>query len=113
MKLPEVLPRRLETLYHRLRLNAGLTKTYLFRLGVTTNPYCDNCGSPETVQHLLLECPAYVRERCLLAQKIERFNSEPVTLKILIGLWPSPSAQRKAQAAFFEYLEEIGVIDMI
>lgn len=113
MRLPEVLPRRLETLYHRLRLNAALTKAYLFRLGVTTNPYCDNCGSPETVKHLLLECSAYIHARCSLAQKLERLSPGPMTLKVLLGPWPSPPAQRKVLEALFDYLDEIGVTAVI
>lgn len=113
IKLPERLPRRLETLYHRLRLNAALTKTYLFRLGATSNPYCDNCGSPETVEHVLLECPAYMLARCRLEQKIEHLRPGPISLKVLLGPWHTPSAQRKALMALFEYLDEIGVTELI
>lgn len=67
LRLPERIPRKLETVYHRLRLNAALTNSYRHRLGLTANPYC-NCGLPETVEHVLLECPAYSQERSHLAQ---------------------------------------------
>lgn len=62
-RLPRQLPRSLETLCHRLRLDSACTNSYLFRLGLTTNPYCDNCSSVETVVHILLECVAYLAPR--------------------------------------------------
>lgn len=109
MRLPERLPRRLETLYHRLRLDAAFTNSYLHRIGQTSNPYCDNCGSPETVEHLILECPAYTDARCRLEQKIKCLNPGPITLRIILGPWHSPSSQRKALEALFDYLQDIGV----
>lgn len=113
LRLPERLPRRLETLLHRLRLNVALTHTYRYRLGLTSNPYCDNCGSPETVEHILLECPTYYQARNNLAQKIECLNHSSLTLKALLGPWPSPSSQRKVLTALFEYLNDIGVAELI
>lgn len=112
-RLPEQIPRRLETLYHRLRLNVALTNAYRYRLGQTANPCCDNCGLPETVEHILLECPAYSQARNQLAQKIECLNHGFLSLAALLGPWPSPSSQRKALAALFDYLHDIGVIEMI
>lgn len=113
MRLPERIPRKLETLYHRLRLNAALTNSYRHRLGLTANPYCDNCGLPETVEHVLLECPAYIQERTHLAEKIECLNNASISLKGLLGPWPSPSSQRKVLVALFDYLHGIGLAETI
>lgn len=109
MRLPERLPRRLETLYHRLRLNAAFTNSFLHRIGQTSNPYCDNCGSPETIEHILLECSAYAESRARLQQRIECLQPGPITLSLMLGPFHSPSSQRKALSALFEYLEDIGV----
>lgn len=107
-RLPERLPRRLETLFHRLRLNAALTNSYLHRIGQTSSPYCDNCGSLETVEHILLECFAYAESRCCLEDKIHCLHPVPLTLTLLLGPWPSPSTQRKALSALFDFLQDIG-----
>lgn len=105
-KLPRELPRRLETLYHRLRLNSAYTNSYLFRLGLTINPYCDNCSSIETVEHILLECVAYLAPRSRFFEDIERLDQGPVTLKTILGPWTSPSKQRQALKSLFSYLED-------
>lgn len=97
LRLPERLPRQLETLLHRLRLNVAFTNTYRYRLGLTSNPYCDNCGSPETVEHILLECPTYGKERNNLAQKIECLNHSSLTLKALLGPWPPTERFQSAE----------------
>lgn len=113
LRLPGRLPRRRETLFHRLRLNVAFTNAYLHRIGQSTSPHCDNCGAPETVEHVLLECSAYIDARSRLEQRITCLHPGPITLSLLLGPWHSPSSQRKVLDALFGYLEDIGVTETL
>jgi len=46
-------------------------KYYLWRFKIADNPECNKCGyEKETVEHFLLECPAYRKERWELSKKV-------------------------------------------
>lgn len=109
-KIPRPLPRHLETLYHRLRLDVAYTNNYLYRIGRTTNPYCDNCGNLETMEHILLECPAYRDERQFFEQQMNMICHEPLTLPSVLGPMSGPSKQRRVLDLLFKYLSVIGLI---
>lgn len=71
-----------------------------------TNPYCDNCGLPETAEHRFLECPAYDQERNHLAKKVEYLNNGLLSLKALLR-------SRKMLDPLFYSLRNIGVAEII
>lgn len=91
-RLPQCVPRYLETLYHRLRLNVAYTNNLLFYNGQTTDLYCDNCGAVASLEHILLGCPACKDERHLYKMNLVKLDQGPLTLKT----WPRPSKQRSA-----------------
>jgi len=55
---------------------------YLFKIKKATSNKCKNCfetsgiAIPETVQHFLFECPAYVQEQHEMAKAIERRSKD-------------------------------------
>ena len=44
--------------------NSLLTRDTLFRLGLERDDRCAACNDPDSVRHLLTECPAYAGARC-------------------------------------------------
>lgn len=94
-RLPKCLPQHLETLYHQLWLNVAHVNNPLFHIGQTTNP-CDNCDSMESLEAILLECPAYRDELRWYKMNMEKLDQGPLTLTSMLSPWPYPSKQRKA-----------------
>lgn len=72
-----------------------------------TNPYSGNCSPKETVEHILLECVAYITPRQCFLQDIEHLEQEQVILKTILGPWNYPNKQRQALKSLFSYLEDI------
>ncbi len=56
------LPRHQQTLIAALRFNRFPTAQRMHRIGKKPSPDCV-CGEPETIQHMLLECPATAKDR--------------------------------------------------
>ena len=62
-QLDPQLPRRIDTLIHRLRLGTAYTKHFLFRIHRASSSTC-SCGhDDEDVHHLLLDCPKHDTHR--------------------------------------------------
>ncbi|XP_070392560.1 uncharacterized protein [Dermacentor albipictus] len=68
------LPRRDASLPLRLRVGCYWTAARWHRLGKATSPACAPCGKPETMEHLLLACPAHLQHRSRLLQEFHRLG---------------------------------------
>ena len=58
--------RRHETIIFRLRSGHCRLRAHLFKIRCSDSPLCEFCTTPETVDHFLLECPAYNQHRTYL-----------------------------------------------
>ena len=66
--------RQLEKSITRLRIgHVGLNK-HLFRFEMADSPQCRACSVPETVEHFLLICPSYQREREKILQEFIKLD---------------------------------------
>ena len=75
--------RREEIVLCRLRL--GHTRfTHSFLIDREPRPRCDHCQCPRSVQHLLIECPAYATERIHLFNACQRYG-KPLSLRSILG----------------------------
>jgi hypothetical protein len=60
--------------------------SYLRRIGKRDNDHCNNCKKkdgreiPETVNHFILDCPAYRHERDSMMHKLGRSNTYKVSM---------------------------------
>ena len=58
--------RKYEKIIHRLRLgHVGLgLKKYLYKIDIVESPLCTHCnvGSVESIEHYILDCPAYINQ---------------------------------------------------
>ena len=77
--------RRYETVLARLRSgHVGLAQ-HLFRVQLKDSPLC-NCGQVETIEHFLLQCPLYARQRNILMQDVQHLSlNNVVDIKLLLG----------------------------
>jgi len=71
----------------RLRMNRARTNVYMQHIDSTIEPYCAHCHHPQldTVQHILLECPAYLRERRACESATFRATGLPLSLSLLLA----------------------------
>lgn len=103
------LPRHLETLIHRLRLEVAYTNSFLHKIHRSNSPEC-HCGqAEENVRHILLECVKYANEREKLKKKLASLDRRPLTLKKLLGPWPEMHLQKKANIFLTDFLVETGL----
>jgi ribonuclease HI len=94
--LSRTLPRRLQTGIRRVRSNHFIgTAEYRHRIGIrgTESDKCEDCGSVDTVDHLLLDCPRWYYARA------RHFGTGNPTLEVL-----------NDPEALASYLEETGRI---
>ncbi|XP_054933470.2 uncharacterized protein [Dermacentor andersoni] len=68
------LARRETSLLLRLRIGCCWTGARRHRHGLIASPACSSCGEPETLEHLLLACPAYLQQRDRLLQEFRRLG---------------------------------------
>ena len=80
--------RTVETALARLHTGHAGVRAHLARFKLCDSPLC-SCGSPETIEHLLLHCPQHAPARFQLTNTLTRLNI-PVTLQNLLGGGPYP-----------------------
>ena len=73
--------RRLQMLHTRLRTNCSALNQDLFRKNISDTSHCI-CGSTETADHFLLECPLYHGQRQELFQVISLIC--PISVDVLL-----------------------------
>ena len=80
--------RAIETALTRLRTGHAGVRAHLACFNLVNSPLC-SCGSPETIEHLLLHCTLHQHARANLTNQLTRINV-PVTLKNVLGGGPYP-----------------------
>ncbi|XP_029825787.4 uncharacterized protein LOC115311305, partial [Ixodes scapularis] len=88
-RIPRGLPRKLETVLHRLRLNVAYTKYYLHKIGKAESSDCSSCRTTHNIEHVLCACGDYSIERTALKTRLKLKEEDQVDLKLLFGPWPS------------------------
>lgn len=101
-----ILPRHLDTLLHRLRLNVAFTKKFLHKISRASSPECPCGQAEEDVEHLIIHCVRFSRQRKRLEQRLRFMDNRPFTLSKVLGPWPSPALQRKALNAVRDFIVE-------
>ncbi|XP_064479134.1 uncharacterized protein LOC135392346 [Ornithodoros turicata] len=100
------------TLLHRLRLGVAYTKAQNFKLGRTTSPLCTTCGEPEDVSHIFLNCLKYDSQRQDLQQSLSKLDDHPLTLRKILGSWPTHKKNVAAAKAALKYLADCQLHDL-
>jgi len=73
LSLVKHLPKRHISLMLWLRTRHISLSQHLHRIGKSPTPDCPHCeGTTETIQHFLLSCPQYARERHILSNALRR-----------------------------------------
>jgi len=77
--------RRESVVLCRLRLGHVGLAAYLHRFSMVDSPKCSFCGVDETLEHYLLVCSRYRRERRMLVAALQVLDVSPVSVKVLLG----------------------------
>lgn len=83
---------------YQSKLGHGYLKSYLYRIGRTSNDRC-RCGQRETAEHLLLGCREYTRERQYLQQGLK---DQRLTLTLILHT-------KEGIAHALEYIKKTGI----
>lgn len=104
--LPLGLPRSDATVLCRLWLGVAFTNAYSYLIGMAVSDACDVCDTPETIRHVLCECPRFSSERRQLSSALQKIDSRrPFSEEKILGHWPSPSSTHKATKALLCFLK--------
>lgn len=92
-----VSDRRAETALHRLRVGHAGLNGHLHRIRVVETGECEECQVPETIEHYLLHCPRYLRQRILMSARLRfvNINITQLSIKLLLGGSAEYYKQRK------------------
>lgn len=105
------LPRRLDALFNRLRLEVAHTRIFLYRVRRSSSPDCDCGETVEDVDHLLIHFPRLVTQRTQLDRHIRCLDSHPLTVQKILGHWPTNVLQKRALVAVSEFLRDNGIVN--
>ena len=73
-----------ETMIHRLRLGKCKLNYYLYKYNQHENGLCSHCQVSETIEHFLLQCKKYERERRTMQRNL-KLNKPISDLATLLG----------------------------
>ena len=82
-----------------LKTGAGLTRSFLHRIGKATDSRCQ-CGEREDTGHVILACPRHSRPRALLRERLREARL-PLSL-------PALFCTSKGQPLLALFLDEAG-----
>lgn len=100
--------RKEDVLVTRMRIGHCLLNQCLQRIGKHENGNCDKCGLAETVEHVLIECEAYERERSQLRHALRNIDINELTLQVLLG---EGTKQSRIYHELFIFLKETGLFN--
>ena len=100
--------RREEVILTRLKLgHSGLNKT-LQLMGKHDTGLCEECQEEETVEHAMMNCRMYEREREIMVEELTSEGVE-ITFKNII----SAAEKNVGRGTVFRYIRETGLWDRI
>ena len=76
-----------EKAIYRLRLGHVGVRKYLCRIKLADSGICECCNDQveETIEHYLLQCSAFNRQRRAMYSSLQNLNIREINLKILLG----------------------------
>ena len=96
--------RRISVVLTRLRLGHVGVRSYLRRFGMADTPMCLHCGVEETVEHFLLICALYNRERQVMASSMNALGIPLMSVRVLLGRRQLPQKSSALHSASNCYL---------
>ncbi len=74
---------------------------------------CDNCGHAESIEHVLIVCDAYERERFLLNQALRSLGIDHLSPQVMLGNGPKQSRIFHELIIFLKETRLINIIEEI
>ena len=109
---PQLKSRKVVTSILRLRIGHCSLRAHLYRLNLVDSPNCA-CGSPESIEHVLLFCPKYYSSRVQLRQSLLTLRLPFVVGNILGGDDVEVDKQGEVFRLLAVFLCSTGLVDRI
>uniref|UniRef100_A0A2P2I2N0 Pol-like protein n=2 Tax=Hirondellea gigas TaxID=1518452 RepID=A0A2P2I2N0_9CRUS len=104
--------RRMDVVFHRLRMGHVGVGSYLHRFNMRDSNTCQNCNETETIEHFLMVCPAYRTQRQRMLNKLRNLNVENITMKLMLGGSDASRAHNKKYVRITaEFIRDSGRLD--
>ncbi|KAI2645516.1 Competence protein ComM [Labeo rohita] len=55
------------------------------KIGKHENGKCNKCGQDENIEHVIMECEAYERQRFQLTKALNKLGIDKISLQVLLG----------------------------
>ena len=98
--------RKLDVAYTRLRLGHTNLAAESFRKGLTQDPNCPLCRTPQTINHFLLECVKHTAPRVKLYRNLHDLGIKHVTKTILLKEGNNEAKNIKIRELVLQFLLE-------
>jgi ribonuclease HI len=102
--------RKEDTVITRLRIGHSKLNCSMFIIGKSDSECCSHCGRTETVEHVLLYCEAYRRERNQLVGKLKDLEMNVISVK---DIFQNAQKQSKIYGFLLKFLRDTGLINRI
>ena len=94
----ELKNRRVDVAINRLRMGHAGVQAYLARFGMADSKLCGTCHKIDTVEHYMLKCQKYRRERMELERELGKLGYSEISLKLVLGTMDSGNTRKVLQA---------------
>uniref|UniRef100_L7LZN4 ribonuclease H n=1 Tax=Rhipicephalus pulchellus TaxID=72859 RepID=L7LZN4_RHIPC len=111
--VPSGLPRSETTVLCRMWLGVSFTNAFACRIGWADSAACEHCGTDETIQHVLCECPQYSSQRQSLAAVLARLDDQPLSEKSILECRKDQASRRKATKALLKFLRATRLVERL
>ena len=98
--------RKEDTIVSRIRIGHTRLNYSLFKIGKHDTGKCNYCDQAETIEHVLIKCLKYGKERLVLKRIVRKLGVVVFSMESLLG---KQVEQVKIYSAIMKYLKAIGV----
>jgi ribonuclease HI len=102
--------RKEDAIISRLRIGHTCLNYSLFIIGKRVSENCDKCGLPETVEHVLIHCIEYNRERTNFIESLRYMGINTLSVN---SIFQNAQKETRVYSVLMRYLRETGLVNRI
>ncbi|XP_040069168.1 uncharacterized protein LOC120842212 [Ixodes scapularis] len=112
-RIPWSTPRNQLSVYFKLRLGVARTGRQRYKYKQRDSPNCATCHTEDTIEHVLVNCKRYEKERVILTKELNLLDDQPMTMRKVLGPCTNTRNQARAFKILMDYLESTGLLQTL